>query len=97
MTNKDLENLNHMGKAWFVLRYYAEHLDPTEKRHLNCTSESLASRRENRFAETSNVHAELLLEVISTRNLKGINSNKLGVTSDEVIDMAKKSVLALVR
>lgn len=92
--NEAIAALNHMGKAWFVLRYVNEHTNSEEKRW---TLVPTANAVRNSYYElTREYHAWFLVKILRDEGNR-MTSNKMGITAQEVKDLAEASVMDLLK
>ena len=79
------KQLTRIGASWFVSYMYSVHQDPT---HLNWKNVSTYSARASLCAKNSAYHKTWINEIIGM-NQKQLQRNKIGLTGQEILDMAK--------
>ena len=80
------KQLTRIGASWFVSYLYSVSKDPT---HLNWKKVSTYSARASLCAKNSAYHKTWIDEIVGM-NPKQLQRNKLGLTGNDVITMAKK-------
>lgn len=83
---EDGEYLTTMGAVWFVSYCYYNKID---KIHLNWQNISTVSNRMSVYRRTADFHKFWLHRVLEM-NDRNLNKNTLGLSGDEVKNMAKK-------
>lgn len=83
--------LNRMGAVWFVSYCYYEIVDSN---HLNWKKVDTYPSRRSRYNRTRKYHKGWLLEVLRMNEDK-LNTNTLGLTGLDVIEMASKILRVL--
>ncbi len=79
-----IQDLNKMGKAWFVLYKYYEVIDKNELGWKNCKTVAF---RINKYEKTRQYHLEWLRYIIFASENK-LGTNKLGVCGFDITTMA---------
>lgn len=79
------KQLTRIGASWFVPYLYFVSKDPT---HLNWKKVSTCSARASLCAKNSAYHKTWIIEIVGM-NPKQLQRNKIGLTGQEIIDMAK--------
>lgn len=79
------KQLTRIGASWFVSYLYFVSKDPT---HLNWKKVSTYSTRATLCAKNSAYHKTWINEIVGM-NPKQLQRNKIGLTGQEIIDMAK--------
>ena len=79
------EQLTRIGASWFVSYMYCKKKDPA---HLNWEKVSNFSMRASKCNKNSTYHKDWLKEIVAM-NPKQLQRNKLGLTGNDIISMAK--------
>ena len=78
------DQLNKISSSWFVSYYWYKLKDAN---HKNWQRVSTYPSRISRFEKTKNWH-KMWMETISKMNPDKLSQNKIGLTGNEIVDMA---------
>ena len=87
-----LRDLNRIGKSWFVIYKYYQLIDHSEACWKNC---STVQMRKSVYERTREYHTDWLKYIVRFCGDK-LETNQLGKSGPEVIDMAKE-ILAKIK
>lgn len=84
----DEKKLRTMGASWFVSRAYHDHVDAS---HLNWQNAKTLQPRMSSYASSTEHHAEWLRMVLDM-NPKRLAHNSLGLSPEQIKDMARRTL-----